>query len=76
MSGPPKDDKIIVKRPLEPGVKIDFHAGGQTGSQRQTYSDFLKLDQLLFARRSTRVLVEIQQNVSLAPKRRHVDGLP
>ena len=47
MSGPPKDDKIIVKRPLEPGMKLDFHAAGQAGSQRQTYSDFLKLDQLL-----------------------------
>jgi Tryptophan 2,3-dioxygenase (vermilion) len=47
MSGPPKDDKIIVKRPLEPGMKLDFHAASQAGSRRQTYSDFLKLDQLL-----------------------------
>ena len=47
MSGPPKDDKIIVKRPLEAGMKLDFHDASQAGSQRQTYSDFLKLDQLL-----------------------------
>ncbi|HEY8014839.1 MAG TPA: tryptophan 2,3-dioxygenase family protein, partial [Dongiaceae bacterium] len=47
MSGPPKDDKIIVKRPLEPGMKLDFHDASQAGSRRQTYSDFLKLDQLL-----------------------------
>ena len=38
-----KKDKTILKRPSEPGVKLDFEAGGP----RQTYSDFLKLDQLL-----------------------------
>jgi tryptophan 2,3-dioxygenase len=38
-----KDDKTVLKRPPEPGVKLDFEAGGP----RQTYSDFLKLDQLL-----------------------------
>lgn len=38
-----KKDKTILKRPPEPGVKLDFEAGGP----RQTYSDFLKLDQLL-----------------------------
>src|SRR5262249_25196108 len=38
-----KKDKAILKRPPEPGVKLDFEAGGP----RQTYSDFLKLDQLL-----------------------------
>lgn len=38
-----KKDKAILKRPPEPGVKLDFQAGGP----RQTYGDFLKLDQLL-----------------------------
>jgi len=47
MSGAPEDDKVIVKRPLEPGMKLEFEARGQAGSRRQTYSDFLKLDQLL-----------------------------
>jgi tryptophan 2,3-dioxygenase len=47
MSGVPKDDKVIVKRALEPGMKLDFQPGGQSEGQRQTYSDFLKLDQLL-----------------------------
>jgi tryptophan 2,3-dioxygenase len=37
-----KDD-VIVKRPLEPGVKVDFAPDGR----RQTYSDFLQLDKLL-----------------------------
>lgn len=38
-----KKDETILKRAPEPGVKLDFEAGGP----RQTYSDFLKLDQLL-----------------------------
>ena len=43
MTRSPKEDKQILKRAPEPGVKLDFQAGGP----RQTYSDFLKLDQLL-----------------------------
>jgi tryptophan 2,3-dioxygenase len=43
MTGSPKEEKPILKRPQEPGVRLDFQAGGP----RQTYSDFLKLDQLL-----------------------------
>ena len=43
MSGPVEKDDVIVKRPIEPGVKVDFEPDGR----RQTYSDFLQLDQLL-----------------------------
>jgi len=42
MAAPEKDD-IFVKRPLEPGAKLDFEPEGR----RQTYSDFLQLDTLL-----------------------------
>src|SRR5215469_9317590 len=43
MTRSPKEDKSTLKRSPEPGVKLDFEVGGP----RQTYSDFLKLDQLL-----------------------------
>src|SRR5215470_11660680 len=39
----PTRKKIADKGPLEPGSKLDFHSGGS----RQSYSGFLKLDQLL-----------------------------
>lgn len=38
-----KTEAAAPRRRLEPGIKRDFQAGGP----RQTYSDFLKLDQLL-----------------------------
>jgi tryptophan 2,3-dioxygenase len=39
----PRKKRIVAKRPLEPGIRLGFQRGGPP----QTYSDFLKLDQLL-----------------------------
>src|SRR6266404_5896652 len=39
----PRKRRIVAKRPLEPGIRRYFQRGGLP----QTYSDFLKLDELL-----------------------------
>jgi tryptophan 2,3-dioxygenase len=43
MSEPPKESEVILKRGIEQSIKADFRPDGT----RQTYSDFLRVDQLL-----------------------------